>query len=115
VIVRRKLGELLLCHVTHNSHWDLPKGRPDPGETAWITALRELKEETGLVILSEQLNYIGRLDYTKHKQLELFSLLEFIDPDLKELTCESTFEHNGHDYPEVDDYKWVARADIKAH
>ena len=31
-------------------HWDFPKGKQEPGETTVHTALRELREETGLVI-----------------------------------------------------------------
>jgi len=38
-------------------HWDLPKGKIDPGETPEIAALREVAEETGLdkATLQEQL------------------------------------------------------------
>jgi len=31
-------------------HWDFPKGKQEPGESTVKTALRELHEETGLVI-----------------------------------------------------------------
>jgi 8-oxo-dGTP pyrophosphatase MutT (NUDIX family) len=31
-------------------HWDLPSGKSDPGESVMTTAVRELHEETGLVV-----------------------------------------------------------------
>src|SRR5262245_12928592 len=37
----------LLLHYPHG-HWDFAKGKVEPGETQQETALRELKEETGL-------------------------------------------------------------------
>lgn len=44
---RKDILEYLLLHY-QSGHWDLPKGHIDPGETKEQTALRELKEETGL-------------------------------------------------------------------
>lgn len=41
--------EYLLLHYL-GGHWDFPKGKMEPGETKQETALRELKEETGLVV-----------------------------------------------------------------
>lgn len=35
--------------------WDLPVGKSDPGEAVTDTAVRELHEETGLVVASEDL------------------------------------------------------------
>lgn len=35
--------------------WDLPTGKSDPGEPVTETAVRELREETGLVVQAERL------------------------------------------------------------
>lgn len=40
-------GKYLLLHY-EAGHWDFAKGHVEPGETLQQTALRELKEETGL-------------------------------------------------------------------
>lgn len=36
-------GRILLGHSTYGTHWDIFKGKIDPGETAIEAALRELK------------------------------------------------------------------------
>lgn len=43
-------GEVLVIHQKSGNHWTLSKGRPERGETPRQTAIRELKEETGLDI-----------------------------------------------------------------
>lgn len=44
----------------HAGQWALPGGRMDPGETATETALRETREEIGVVLAKEQV--LGLLD-----------------------------------------------------
>lgn len=45
-VVRHTDGRVLLIH--RRGFWDLPKGKPESGETIEETALREVEEETGL-------------------------------------------------------------------
>ena len=42
--------ELLFIKHRHGTHWSFPKGHMEEGETEVQTALREVKEETGLDI-----------------------------------------------------------------
>lgn len=42
--------ELLLLKHKYGGHWSFPKGHVEAGETETQTALREVKEETGLTI-----------------------------------------------------------------
>ena len=47
--------------------WTLPKGTPNPGETTEATALREVREETGLDV--EPLRLIGVYSAPEHHQI----------------------------------------------
>ena len=85
--------ELLLCHVTGQRHWDLPKGGIHAGETPIDAALRETHEETGLRLGADALLDIGRHAYTSKKDLHLFACLsQRIDP--RELHCPSTLRRS---------------------
>ena len=53
--------ELVLCGRTELGQWSLPKGSPEPGETLEQTALREVREETGLEI--ELVAPLGSITY----------------------------------------------------
>ncbi|MBS0444974.1 MAG: NUDIX domain-containing protein [Proteobacteria bacterium] len=100
--------ELLLCHVTGQDHWDLPKGGIDSAETTREAALRETREETGLVLAADELFDLGRLRYTAKKDLHLYAIvLPGLDPAT--LRCESWFidRWSGRRRPEMDGYAWV--------
>ena len=45
-LVSNRRGDFLL--ISRNGLWDLPKGHQDPGEAIDTTALREVREETGI-------------------------------------------------------------------
>lgn len=45
-LVSNRRGDYLL--ISRNGLWDLPKGHQDPGEDIEVTALREVREETGI-------------------------------------------------------------------
>ena len=45
-LVSNRRGDYLL--ISRNGLWDLPKGHQDPGEPIEETALREVREETGI-------------------------------------------------------------------
>jgi 8-oxo-dGTP pyrophosphatase MutT (NUDIX family) len=59
-VVLNELGEIFF--IFRRGHWDLPKGKMEFGETKRETALREVKEETGL----GKLKIIDKLAVTYH-------------------------------------------------
>lgn len=116
VVVVNDAHELLLCHVTGHDHWDLPKGRPDAGETPLQTALRETREECGLVLDAAALVELGRLPYRARKDLHLFGArLPRLDPATLHCASHFTDAASGRRLPEMDGFGWFAFARLRAH
>jgi len=107
IVIVNPQHELLLCHVTGRGHWDLPKGGIDASETPIDAALRETREETGLVLAADELLDLGRFVYSERKDLHLFAtrMQRF---DVAGLWCESHFSERwtGKRLPEMDAYAW---------
>jgi 8-oxo-dGTP pyrophosphatase MutT (NUDIX family) len=107
ILILSEPHELLLCHVTGQDHWDLPKGGIHVDESPRQAALRETREETGLDLSAHPLRELGRFDYRPKKDLHLFAALmpRF---DVARLSCESHFAQavTGRRLPEMDGYDW---------
>lgn len=108
-------GRLLLGHVTHTPRWDIPKGLQDPGETTLEAAMRELREETGLVFEAARFSEIGRIDYRRDKALHLYRVDAGATPCAPDsMVCTSFFPHRvtGRPTPEMDGFRWATRAEV---
>ena len=55
------IREVLLCGRSSDGLWALPKGTPEPGETLEETALREVREETGVEVAQDGI--VGEIKY----------------------------------------------------
>lgn len=98
VIFREAEGRFEVALICIGKRWSLPKGLIEQGETAEETALREVKEETGLE--GEIVQKIGKISYSftwkKHYLKTVhFYLLRFLGGSIR-----------NHDY-EVDRVKWL--------
>lgn len=72
IVYRRYHGnlEILLIKHVNSGHWSFPKGHVEAGETEEETALREIKEETGIDVIidstfRETVTYFPRKDTQK--------------------------------------------------
>lgn len=110
VVLLDSSGRVFLAHATDTSHWDIPKGQSEPGEAPIDAALRELHEETGIVLAAERLTDLGRFAYRPGKDLHLFAVrVEAGEADPARCICTSMFPSrvDGSMIPEMDAFKWV--------
>jgi putative (di)nucleoside polyphosphate hydrolase len=95
-------ARLVLGHATGSPRWDIPKGLAEPGETLLDAALRELREETGL-IGPASLAALGVHAYLPGKDLALFLWCPDPLPDPASLRCTAMVERPGRTpFPELD-------------
>ena len=102
--------DVLLCHTTNSyNNWDIPKGIAEDGEDHLDAAIRELYEETGIVIDDRsRIEDYGQHEYIKGKDLHLY-LVHIDSVPLSHLMCSSMVRNSiGPDFPEVDDYRMIS-------
>lgn len=105
--------KVLLGHVTNAIQWDLPKGKIDGNEEPIEAAVRECREEFGMIIRPENMSSLGHFKYRKDKDLILF-FTAVKDVDLSKLKCTS-YVNNDLSFPEIDNYKLVDVDDLPRH
>ena len=115
VFVDTKKQKILMIHPTYQKDfWDLPKGRQEKGETPLEAAVREVYEETSIVLdpIKDKLIDYGRHPYNKHKQIHLFTCVDK-DFDVYKLKCTSMVEGLRTVFPEVDDFELFSIEEAK--
>jgi 8-oxo-dGTP pyrophosphatase MutT (NUDIX family) len=86
--------EVAIIHRPRYDDWSLPKGKVEPGETEPVTAVREVKEETG---------------YSAHLGRRLAAVAYPVEQGIKKVRYWAARRVGGEFTPndEVDDLKWL--------
>jgi 8-oxo-dGTP pyrophosphatase MutT (NUDIX family) len=101
---------MLVGQAGYYGNYDIFKGSINKGETPIQGALRELYEESGLKLVPEVLQYLGKYEYER-KVLHLYhyELSRFINSDV--FHCKSMvpalISPTGKSYPEMVHFKWI--------
>jgi len=92
VIFRAVNGQFEVALISRGRVWCLPKGLIEQGETVGETALREVKEETGLE--AEIVEKIGEINYYFYRGRRYFKtvhffLLKYVGGSVSNHDCEA--------------------------
>lgn len=115
VLLLTEPGLLLMGRATGAGYWDVFKGGADGEETAYAAAIRETREESGVVLQEAQLLDLGRMAYRREKDLHLFAVVVAqSEVLLSQCKCTSFYAHprTGKLLPEISEYKWVPFKEI---
>jgi 8-oxo-dGTP pyrophosphatase MutT (NUDIX family) len=88
---------------------DLPKGKVEVGEKFDEAAIREVYEETGIVLDKTKLEFFGVFEYKSRKDLAMFRYVSEDPIDISRLRCSTYFFDvgQGKEVPEHIGYEIV--------
>lgn len=111
IIVDKKTGKYLGCHPTGKKRvFDITKGHLDPPEDELSCAIRECKEETGIVVSrNDPIFDCGVMPYKSDKDLHIFIIVK--DVNIPQLHCDSKFNLYGRMVPEMSGYSLLDNFD----
>lgn len=104
--------KILMVHPTNQrDYWDFPKGRLESGETTLEAAIREVEEETSIVVdENDYIQDLGFYNYNKHKNLHMYSCVDK-EFNINKLFCRTMVDHAEPPYPECDDFEMFSIED----
>ena len=116
IVIINKAGDILGCHGYKKpieGGYDFPKGQNEPGEGDKDAAIRELREEAGIILqYPERLIDCGVHPHNSEKNIHIFLYQTENFPPLDELVCSSFFiDSGGNKCPEIDGYKIIKKED----
>jgi len=95
-IILAENNKMLLVHPTGANFWNIPKGIQEDGETDWVTAKRELHEETNINLADYNYSIIKESAFYKYKKRSKYAkaFLVILNEKIKrELKCNTFFDN----------------------
>lgn len=102
-VIFRKDGKQILYLLLHyqfkTDYWDFPKGNIEEGESEEATAMREIKEETGIKNMNFIPDFKEKISYVYKKGNDtVFKNVVFYLAETKSREVEISFEHTGYEW-----------------
>lgn len=101
-IVLNQNNEVLIMYQVENQYWEFPKGKVEPDEDVWETAVRELAEETGITKFKQVKEFKEEINYQFEIKGELIKrkAIYFLITTTQDVKL-------SHEHQE---YKWISLA-----
>ena len=109
IVFKTQDGKTLWLIAKHSGYhkWAFPKGLIDPGETAETTAVREVREETGITAniitpIQEKESYFYTFNGEKISKTVQYYVMEYVSGNIAD-----------HDW-EMEDVKWADEHEVQS-
>lgn len=105
VVVYNIAGQALVLKANYKPYWSFPGGWIEDGQTPLQAAIRELQEETGVVIPREQTRFL----FTVNRISDVMQSYQFMFECTSKIASDTIIKLQPE---EIDDYKFVSRDDV---
>ena len=107
VIIEDSEGRSLIVKAGYKSHWTFPGGIIDSGETPMQAAVREVREEVGIVLAPADLAFA----WVASRKSSVAMTYQFVFRTTAPANADKRITLQAE---EIDDYAWVSKADVLA-
>ena len=107
LLIENSAGELLTVKAYYKTHWSLPGGMVDAGETPLQAALHETQEEVGLVVTEDEVSFFAVASRSSDKGLAHQYIFRVVLDDAR-------LERIVLQQPEIDAYQFMSRDAVLA-
>lgn len=106
VVMCNAKGEALVLKANYKPYWSFPGGWVEDGQTPREAALRELQEETGITLHTDDIRFFFMVNRSSRlmQSYQFIFLAINILPDKEELNLQ---------LDEIDAYKFVSRQEVR--
>lgn len=108
IIIENETGEALVLKAHYKPYWSFPGGWIEHGQTPRQAALRELEEETSIVLTEDDV----RLAFVVDRQSDIMQTYQFVFQALDGRGADEPIRLQAN---EIDDYRFVSPEYVLQH